>query len=305
MLYFIQHKWLLPIMCQMKIYFKENLESTTPDFLFFIILVCVDILYIICYNLIYKKEVDFMDRSFVNNTQIGRIDGKNCFLEIMSDMFDRNMVIINFVTYDGNTHKQTACIPVYLSIEDFLVMCEDVNFGTLSRRSLICKKNGTSEKLCEKLGGTVYNDGRVVSRVFQVLPATKSETSMFIFQAIRANGIKQSNGLITPNYKEPYIRVSVPVTESDIRGLLLKTKLRIEAFYCQQTLSGAYDKEKNSQRQNNQSNNLYSVSSGQTNTKVPQQVQQVNRRTEAEKNERVYSSNRISMINDLYPSAAS
>lgn len=227
-----------------------------------------------------------MDNNMYNNTQVGRIDGKNCFLEILSDMFDRNKVIIKFISYDERTHKQTGCIPVFLSIEDFLVLCEDINMGTLSRKAFALKNEGKGDKIYEKLGGTV-SQGAVASRVFQIFPATKSRSALFMFSAILASGIRQDTGLITPDYKKPFSRIMVPVSENDIRGLFLKTKLRIEAFYCYQSVSGAFGS---------------SVPGTQASPDVPQQVV---RRSEEEKNHKTYEGCKYSLVNDYYPAAVS
>ena len=318
--------------------------------------VFVDILYIICYNLINNKTYvsimtggNYMGKvindnstKYNNNTQIGRIDGRGCFFEVLSNMFDRNKVIIKFVTYDETTFKQTNDIAIFLDIEEFLVICEDMNFGTIQRKADVLKKEQKYDSIYESLGGKVHKalvngvlqkTGKVDSRIFKISAATKSNSADLMFTAIAASGVEQPTGLITPDFSKPYERIMVPVQSKKVRGLFLKTKLRIEAFYAQQAINGLYDlnvkgdntnlnsDDRNTSSYNNtctgenksSSNNPVSdqsakQSAGATQHSSRTQAPQPIRRTAEERSKGTYNSRwneNVIFINDKYPEKVS
>lgn len=187
-----------------------------------------------------------------NQHQIIRKDAKNCFVESLSDSFDKGKAHFAFATYDLNKpagNRQTNCVHIYISVPELLELCRKLTCGELRYLWQERKKTGDGKPIQEWLGGTSAEklaqygkprpDGKSLSRVARLLAAQKSD---FLFTASSGPGDKDAKGLIVPRFgKKPENHVSVSMTWDSLAELLLITKTHYEAWlaawYMSQTHS--------------------------------------------------------------------
>lgn len=183
-----------------------------------------------------------------NQHQIIRKDAKNCFVESLSDSFDKGKAHFAFATYDLNKpagNRQTNCVHIYISIPELLELCRKLTCGELRYLWQERKKSGDNRPIQEWLGGTSAEkllqygkpraDGKSLSRVAKLLAAQKSD---FLFVADSGPGEKDAKGLIVPRFgKKPENHVSVSMTWDALAELLLITKTHYEAWLAAWYLS--------------------------------------------------------------------
>lgn len=176
-----------------------------------------------------------------NSQQIIRKDAKNCFVESLSDAFDREKAHLVFAAYDLTKpagQRQTNCVHIYISIPELLELCRKLSCGELRFIWQERKKSGTNQPIQEWLGGTSAErlrqygkaraDGKSLSRVAKLLAGQKSD---FLFIADSGPGDKDAKGLIVPRFgKNPENHVSVSMTWEAFAELLLTTKTHYEAW---------------------------------------------------------------------------
>lgn len=183
-----------------------------------------------------------------NLQQIIRKDAKNCFVESLSDSFDKGKAHFAFATYDLNKpsgNRQTNCVHIYISIPELLELCRKLTCGELRYLWQERKKAGDGRPIQEWLGGTSAEklarygkprpDGKSLSRVAKLLAGQKSD---FLFVADSGPGEKDAKGLIVPRFgKKPENHVSVSMTWDALAELLLITKTHYEAWLAAWYLS--------------------------------------------------------------------
>lgn len=183
-----------------------------------------------------------------NQYQIIRKDAKNCFVESLSDAFDKGKAHLAFAAYDLSRptgQRQTSCVHIYISIPEWLELCRKLTCGELRYVWQNRKKAGDSKPIQEWLGGTSAEklrqygksrpDGKSLSRVAKLLAAQKSD---FLFVADSGPGEKDAKGLIVPRFgKNPENHVSVSMTWDALAELLLMTKAHYEAWLAAWYLS--------------------------------------------------------------------
>ena len=186
-----------------------------------------------------------------NQHQIIRKDAKNCFVESLSDSFDKGKAHFAFATYDLNKpagNRQTNCVHIYISIPELLELCRKLSCGELRYIWQERKKAGDGKPIQEWLGGTSAEklaqygkprpDGKSLSRVARLLAAQKTD---FLFTASSGPGNKDAKGLIVPRFgKKPENHVSVSMTWDSLAELLLFTKTHYEAWLVAWYLSQAH-----------------------------------------------------------------
>ena len=187
-----------------------------------------------------------------NQSQIIRKDAKNCFVESLSDAFDKGKAHFAFATYDVNKpsgQRQTNNVHIYISIPELLNLCLKLTSGELRFIWQERKKTGDGKPIVEWLGGTSAEklrqygkprpDSKSLSRVCKLLAGQKTD---FLFIADSGPGETDSKGLIVPRFgKNPENHVSVSMTWDALAELLLYTKTHYEAWlaawYLSQTCS--------------------------------------------------------------------
>ena len=155
-----------------------------------------------------------------NQSQIIRKDAKNCFVESLSDAFDKGKAHFAFATYDVNKpsgQRQTNNVHIYISMPELLELCRKLTCGELRYLWQERKKTGDNKPIQEWLGGTSAEklrqygkprpDGKSLSRVCKLMAAQKFD---FLFVADSGPGETDSKGLIVPRFgKNPENHVSV------------------------------------------------------------------------------------------------
>ena len=183
-----------------------------------------------------------------NQYQIIRKDAKNCFVESLSDSFDKGKAHFAFATYDLNKpagNRQTNCVHIYISVPELLELCRKLTCGELRYLWQARKKAADNEPILKWLGGTSAEklaqygkprpDGKSLSRVAQLLAGQKVD---FLFTASSGPGDKDAKGLIVPRFgKKPENHVSVGLSWDALAELLLFTKAHYEAWLAAWYLS--------------------------------------------------------------------
>ena len=183
-----------------------------------------------------------------NQHQIIRKDAKNCFVESLSDSFDKGKAHFAFATYDLNKpagNRQTNCVHIYISVPELLELCRKLTSGELRYLWQARKKAADNEPILKWLGGTSAEklaqygkprpDGKSLSRVAQLLAGQKVD---FLFTASSGPGDKDAKGLIVPRFgKKPENHVSVGLSWDALAELLLFTKAHYEAWLAAWYLS--------------------------------------------------------------------
>lgn len=190
-----------------------------------------------------------------NQHQIIRKDAKNCFVESLSDSFDKGKAHFAFATYDLNKpagNRQTNCVHIYISIPELLELCRKLTCGELRYLWQTRKKAADNEPILKWLGGTSAEklaqygkprpDGKSLSRVAQLLAGQKVD---FLFTASSGPGDKDAKGLIVPRFgKKPENHVSVGLSWDALAELLLFTKAHYEAWLAAWYLSQTHTQPK-------------------------------------------------------------
>lgn len=196
----------------------------------------------------------------VDSDQIFRIDGKNVFLEVKNGMFDKEKVLMNFIEYDVNKPKgnrKTKEISIFVDIAKFLLLTQDILSG---RINAIAKKVREEQqrggyKYCKEvwhdMGGTsaeklkeqnkVRADGKSHSRQIKITPGDKFA---WIISAESGEGEMTETGLIVPRYIKPEAIIRIPMTNEDLKSLVLIVKAHIEGYITSKYLHSYFQPEK-------------------------------------------------------------
>ncbi len=160
-------------------------------------------------------------------TQVYRVDGKNCFLEVLCDALSIDKVSLNFVSYDKNQpsgQREQGKVKIYMEIFQAATLSGDILSGRIAGLAQKSKKD--AEKAGEKypkpvyslLGGTAAKntvDRQAISRQFKLSPGS---VKPYVMEAISGPGIEQQNGLITPSGK-PDVTIRVPLENEKLKEL--------------------------------------------------------------------------------------
>lgn len=180
------------------------------------------------------------------NYQIIRIDGKNCFVEIMSGQFHKGKVILNFEQYDDTKAKgerTVARITYFIPFDKFLQLEQDVKSGKLAKlaekeksinkypNAVYTDLTGTSAELLKR-NNQARPDGNSESRQLKLIPGLKAD---FMLQAEKGAGEKNATGIIKPLYgNKPEQKVAIPMSGDDLKRLFSLTKVHIVAYITSQ-----------------------------------------------------------------------
>lgn len=193
------------------------------------------------------------------NFQIYRADGRNVFVEVLRSAFTIGKVQINFIEYDPRKgNKQIRRIDTYMDIGKFLVLAQDVLSGRIGQLgALENQKNDAkiakakkekketkymyAQEIFQDMGGISarrieqrkqkFNfdvpKGTSVSRILNLTPGAKMP---WMLSGQLGLGKENNTGLIVPQGFPKEI-VRVPLTNEDLKELVLITKAHIEAYY--------------------------------------------------------------------------
>lgn len=177
--------------------------------------------------------------------QIIRVDGRNTFVEFMDSAFEIGKVLVNFISYDTKTNKQSAMIPFYIDMADFLLLEADVLSGRIAKLAEVEKaktSKGFPNSIYMQQGGvSAHNlkqrgkerpDGMSLARQLKIIPGSKVP---FMVQAEQGKGEENATGLIVSRYgSKPDDRVMVPMTNDDLKKSVLIVGAKIRAYLSAQ-----------------------------------------------------------------------
>lgn len=176
-----------------------------------------------------------------NANQIIRKDGKGCFVESLNDAFPIGRCHLTFATYDLSRpvgERQTNLVQIYLDCAELLELCRQAESGELLMRLQAKKQKGDKTPLYQCMGGTSAErlrklgrprtDGKSLSRVFQLVPGSKTD---FLLVADSGPGEADEKGLIVPRFgKHPENHVVISMGMSPFCELLLMTRAHYMAW---------------------------------------------------------------------------
>lgn len=184
--------------------------------------------------------------------QIIRINGKNVFLEVLNSAFQIGKVQMNFFEYDVTKDKGERIrneIAIYVDMDKFLVLSNDVLSGRISALATKAKEEqqrgnfryckeiwtdmgGIPAEMLKKRGKE-RSDGKSLSRQIKLTPGDKVP---WVISAETGPGELSETGLIVPRYtgNKPEVVVRVPMTNDDLKRMVLIIKAHIEGYLCSQ-----------------------------------------------------------------------
>ena len=191
-----------------------------------------------------------------NQFQIIRKDARNCFVESLNDSFSIGRIHLAFAAYDQSKpagQRQTNNVHIYIAVDEFLELCRKLDCGELRYMLQSKKKNGDNTPLYQCLGGTsaeklraigrARSDGRSLSRVAQLVPATKAD---FLFVADSGPGETNEKGLIVPKFgNHPENHVAISMTFEVFSEFLLMTRIHYQAWLTVTYISKTGKQEQN------------------------------------------------------------
>ena len=196
-----------------------------------------------------------------NDAQIIRIDGKNCFVEMMNSCFAIHKLLIRFRQYDGNTNKTIRTMDHYMDFEDALGFAEYILTGSLAKNMEIAAQKKIfkgqtvndytsyytkfSGKAYTSHGNTkMYNDLRtqfpelldnngqvILSKQLKVQKASRGDY-MIVLRSEYGNGKLEETGAVSPS-GTPFAWINVPISEVDALGMASMIKASVNAYLSQ------------------------------------------------------------------------
>lgn len=184
------------------------------------------------------------------DSQIFRVDAKDCFLEILNSAFPIGKVQMNFIKYNSNTHKQEQKLEFYFDFNTALYLCNLITSGRLDRTIAAAAQSKTFDgkpvndftSYFTEMGGinckdhakwAKYNEiypwltqGSSVSRQFKI---QKSSLYKYMFRLEYGNGTVNEKGLIVPTGKSE-VALNVPITEKDAIAMALTIQMEMQAY---------------------------------------------------------------------------
>ena len=124
-----------------------------------------------------------------NINQIAKVSGRTSFVEWTRDAFEIEKIHLGFHTYDESRaqgDRITSKVHIYLDIEEFLALCQDVySYNMLRKKQNFDKTGNKYGDLFKKLGGTSIArlkknererpDGKAESRTFKIQPSSSKD----------------------------------------------------------------------------------------------------------------------------------
>ena len=171
-----------------------------------------------------------------NLNQIIRKDARGCFVESLNDVFSIGKAHLAFVAYDLHSpagQRQTDNIHIYLDIAELLELCRKAGVRGAAPSGAGQKAGRGQKALCTSAWaapprkrlrqlGKPRADGMSLSRVFQLLPGSRSD---FLLVADSGPGERDAKGLIVPRFgKKPENHVALSMTMESFCELLLLTR---------------------------------------------------------------------------------
>lgn len=188
----------------------------------------------------------------VNENQIIRIDGRNCFLEVTKGGFnlkksnDIGKVHLSVNAYDAETKKMVTSILLYVDFDHWMELSdlfdtgEYLNLMQHSReRQIQGKYSYPSEFWIDN--GRMIEDGNVYARMMKLSVGSKKdkndhylpiEEQPIIVRGEITPGELSETGLVMPKRgAKPIKYTQVPVPQSQFKAMLKLVNMQIQAYY--------------------------------------------------------------------------
>lgn len=157
-------------------------------------------------------------------SQVLRIDGTGCFMEVMLNGLPLDKVQINFLQYDKKAEKGSrtkGAVSIYLDIMEASVLSRDIFSGRIPTLAKVEKVKQQKEgrkyanPVYSKQGGTAANrnNGIAIARLFEITPGASQP---WIFCAKQGKAHETTQGLIVMD-GPPEVTVRVPCTDQKLK----------------------------------------------------------------------------------------
>lgn len=190
------------------------------------------------------------------STQIFRIDGKDCFVEILNASLPIKKFQFNFIEYGGEDHKQKQRLDIYMDALKAVALAERVLNGEFERSVLKAKRDGVlnGESITVNDFTSYFTDmggiseagveakfdaikakypfaekGKAISRQLKIQAGKKSP---WVIRAEYGLGKSSDTGLIVPNGK-PLAAITIPCSYDSLYQMAVAIKYSYQAYISQ------------------------------------------------------------------------
>lgn len=176
--------------------------------------------------------------------QVRRLDGRGCFMELLTIGLPRNKIALNFVSYNTAAEKGNrvgSSVLAYMDIHKAEVFASNVLDGTMSKLGNQAKNFAAEhgykyakEVFCDMTGTSADHstraDGAPISRQLKLTPGAKSA---WVLSAESGPGKMEGPGLIAPAYAggRPECIIRIPLSDDDLKSLALSIQAMCRMWY--------------------------------------------------------------------------
>lgn len=173
-----------------------------------------------------------MAKELNSRAQVTRIDGQNCFVEVLTEALPIDKVAINFCSYDKSAEtggRMKDHITFYLPVLDAYALALDIMSDRMTRLHQKSMKEAEAagskypKPVKSYIGGTPAKkanraDGKALSRSFTISPGSKYP---WVLCAECGPGEQEEGKIIVPAYgygkevAKPEMLVRVPMTQEN------------------------------------------------------------------------------------------
>lgn len=170
--------------------------------------------------------------------QVYRVDGQNCFLEVLANASAIDKVALNFMAYDATQprgQRETNKVCIYLDPFEAKALAGDILSGKLAllaqqkRKEAKDKGSKYPDYVYNNLGGTAGNPAEnlaPVSRQFQVFPGNAKP---WVLTALSGPGKVMGTGLIAPDGK-PTTTIRVPMDDQKLKEFAYSLNMCVDVW---------------------------------------------------------------------------
>lgn len=176
--------------------------------------------------------------------QVCRIDGRGCFMELLTIGLGFDKVAMNFISYDTSASKGSrvsSSIMVFLTIHDAEVLADSILNGQMSKKGEQAKRLAAEkgykyarEVFCSMAGTpagkAARTDGAALSRQLKLTPGAKQP---WVLSAESGPGREEGTGIIAPAYVggKPECIIRIPLSNDMLKSLALSIRNLVNLWY--------------------------------------------------------------------------
>ena len=185
-----------------------------------------------------------MSKKIKSPEQVKRIDGRGCFMELLTIGLPRDKIALNFVAYNTAANKGdrvSGSILVYMEIHKAEVFANNVLDGTMTKLGNQSKKYAADhgykyakDVFCDLTGTptdrSTRADKQPISRQLKLTPGSKTA---WVLSAESGPGKMEGPGLIAPAYSggRPECVIRIPLSDDDLKALALSIQAMCRMWY--------------------------------------------------------------------------